>query len=159
MFLQELAHRDHGLLMCLLSKSDMLWFRCPTAIAGTVKLVEAALDPASRLVAAHHAQPRRHRAAERDLQHEPESGGRLVEARDLSQRSPWLCQWRGDTDRIIRWFEAFGRWRGEPSWLAFPESVTSIGEAAFYGTCGSLMSVVIPDSVTSIGSQAFFVVV
>lgn len=36
-----------------------------------------------------------------------------------------------------------------------PESVTSIGDDAFYG-CESLTSIEIPDSVTSIGSSAFY---
>jgi hypothetical protein len=35
-----------------------------------------------------------------------------------------------------------------------PDSVTSIGEQAFYG-CEKLTSLVIPDSVTSIGEGAF----
>ena len=35
-----------------------------------------------------------------------------------------------------------------------PDSVTSIGNSAFYG-CSSLSSIVIPDSVTSIGDSAF----
>ena len=35
-----------------------------------------------------------------------------------------------------------------------PDSVTSIGNGAFYD-CSSLRSVVIPDSVTSIGERAF----
>ena len=38
--------------------------------------------------------------------------------------------------------------------LVIPESVTSIGDYAFYG-CSSLTSVVIPNSVTSIGDWAF----
>ena len=36
-----------------------------------------------------------------------------------------------------------------------PNSVTSIGECAFYN-CDSLVSVVIPNSVTSIGNEAFY---
>ncbi len=39
--------------------------------------------------------------------------------------------------------------------LIIPDSVTSIGESAFYG-CKGLTSVTIPDSVTSIGSYAFY---
>ena len=39
--------------------------------------------------------------------------------------------------------------------LIIPDSVTSIGDRAFYG-CDSLTSVTIPDSVTSIGNWAFY---
>ena len=39
--------------------------------------------------------------------------------------------------------------------LTIPESVTSIGESAFYG-CSSITSITIPESVTSIGSRAFY---
>ena len=38
---------------------------------------------------------------------------------------------------------------------AIPDSVTSIGNYAFYG-CSSLTSIIIPDSVTSIGNRAFY---
>ena len=38
---------------------------------------------------------------------------------------------------------------------AIPDSVTSIGDYAFYG-CSSLTSIIIPDSVTSIGNRAFY---
>ena len=38
--------------------------------------------------------------------------------------------------------------------LVIPDSVTSIGDGAFWG-CSSLSSLVIPDSVTSIGNEAF----
>ena len=39
--------------------------------------------------------------------------------------------------------------------ITIPNSVTSIGETAFYG-CSSLTSITIPNSVTSIGSNAFY---
>ena len=39
--------------------------------------------------------------------------------------------------------------------ITIPNSVTSIGTAAFYG-CSSLTSITIPNSVTSIGTSAFF---
>ena len=39
--------------------------------------------------------------------------------------------------------------------IIIPESVTSIGDGAFYG-CSSLTSVTIPNSVTSIGNEAFY---
>ena len=39
--------------------------------------------------------------------------------------------------------------------LVIPDSVTSIGNYAFYG-CSSLTSITIPDSVTSIGGSAFY---
>ena len=38
--------------------------------------------------------------------------------------------------------------------MIIPDSVTKIGNCAFYG-CTSLMSITIPDSVTKIGSGAF----
>ncbi|MBQ0088138.1 MAG: leucine-rich repeat protein, partial [Prevotellaceae bacterium] len=38
--------------------------------------------------------------------------------------------------------------------ITIPNSVTSIGEGAFFG-CGSLKDVTIPNSVTSIGAEAF----
>ena len=38
---------------------------------------------------------------------------------------------------------------------AIPDSVTSIGDRAFY-KCSSLTSIIIPDSVTSIGDHAFY---
>ncbi|MBO4508007.1 MAG: leucine-rich repeat protein [Spirochaetaceae bacterium] len=40
--------------------------------------------------------------------------------------------------------------------ITIPESVTSIGDSAFYG-CSKLQSITLPDSVTSIGNDAFFV--
>lgn len=39
--------------------------------------------------------------------------------------------------------------------VSIPETVTSIGETAFYG-CSSLTSITIPQSVTSIGNYAFY---
>ena len=44
---------------------------------------------------------------------------------------------------------------GEEASAVIPHTVTSIGEAAFYG-CSGLASVTIPDSVTSIGMAAFY---
>ena len=44
---------------------------------------------------------------------------------------------------------------GEEASAVIPHTVTSIGEAAFYG-CSGLTSVTIPDSVTSIGNVAFY---
>ena len=43
---------------------------------------------------------------------------------------------------------------GKKGGYAIPDSVTSIGDHAFYG-CSSLTSITIPDSVTSIGDYAF----
>ena len=45
-------------------------------------------------------------------------------------------------------------YKGEPTSVTIPNSVTSIGDRAFYG-CSSLTSVTIPNSVTSIGDYAF----
>jgi len=47
------------------------------------------------------------------------------------------------------------KYNGEGGDVVIPNSVTVIGEKAFYG-CHSLTSVSIPDSVTSIGSSAFY---
>ena len=45
-------------------------------------------------------------------------------------------------------------YHGRGGHVAIPDSVTSIGEHAFY-RCESLTSITIPDSVTSIGNSAF----
>ena len=55
------------------------------------------------------------------------------------------------------------KWKGEESELVIPatidgKKVAAIGDYAFWG-CGSLTSVAIPDSVTSIGDRAFFIVI
>ncbi len=47
------------------------------------------------------------------------------------------------------------KYNGNGGDVVIPDSVTSIGNWAFYG-CSSLTSVTIPDSVTSIGSNAFY---
>ena len=44
---------------------------------------------------------------------------------------------------------------GKDKDVVIPDSVTSIGENAFYW-CGSLTSIIIPDSMTSIGDSAFY---
>ena len=46
-------------------------------------------------------------------------------------------------------------YRGEPVNVIIPESVTSIGDWAFFN-CSSLTSITIPESVTSIGNDAFY---
>lgn len=46
------------------------------------------------------------------------------------------------------------KYKGSGGAVAIPDSVTSIGERAFFG-CSCLTSVTIPDSVTSIGDRAF----
>ena len=46
------------------------------------------------------------------------------------------------------------KYKGSSSVVVIPDSVTSIGNCAFYG-CRGLTSVTIPDSVTSIGNWAF----
>ena len=45
-------------------------------------------------------------------------------------------------------------YNGTPTSITMSESVTSIGNAAFYG-CSGLTSITIPNSVTTIGSNAF----
>ena len=47
------------------------------------------------------------------------------------------------------------KYRGDDSEVVMPNSVTSIGNRAFYN-CSRLTSITIPDSVTSIGDWAFF---
>ena len=56
-------------------------------------------------------------------------------------------------DEAFRWSKLIGC-RSLTS-LVIPDSVTSIGDRAFWDCC-SLSSVVIPDSVTSIGDKAFY---
>ena len=46
------------------------------------------------------------------------------------------------------------KYKGTDAHVVIPDSVTSIGESAFW-LCSSMTSVTIPDSVTSIGERAF----
>ena len=47
------------------------------------------------------------------------------------------------------------KWPDKKLSVTLPESVTSIGDEAFY-SCAGMTSIIIPESVTSIGDRAFF---
>jgi hypothetical protein len=53
------------------------------------------------------------------------------------------------------YYVVFGEGNNSVTSITIPNSVTSIGVAAFYG-CTSLTSIIIPNSVTSIGAAAFY---
>ena len=55
----------------------------------------------------------------------------------------------------VEYFYDYAPWKGKISKVIIEDSVTSIGNKAFY-YCDSLTSITIGDSVTSIGSSAFY---
>ena len=72
---------------------------------------------------------------------------------DAFESTPWLENYSNDF--VIVGNGCLIKYKGKDSYVSIPDSVTSIGDCAFYG-CSSLTSVTIPISVTSIGDNAFY---
>ena len=72
---------------------------------------------------------------------------------DAFESTPWLENYSNDF--VIVGNGCLIKYKGKESCISIPDSVTSIGDCAFYG-CSSLTSVTIPISVTSIGDNAFY---